>query len=346
MEHGSPLLTHEWFLSAWEAFHAEDELSIVLVLKDSMVAAIAPLVLVKRKLVKRLELIGAACLYEPCGFLFETIADLEELLIQVTGLGLPLLLQRIPGDSALGDLFRRLPKRKGIKIQSNTAGTQQVTLKDTWENYYRNLSGRRRYDHRRGMKRASVSGSVTYTTLTPAHTEIEQCLERFYRVEAKSWKGRKGSALLLRTDLRRFFERYAQRISTREMFQLNVLQIDGEDAAIQLSVIYAGRLWVLKIGYDEKWSKCSPGVLLTMHSIKDAFEQKLATYEFLGIEEDWLNVWATGVQRHMVVAFFPFSYHGLSLLSADVMEHGWKKVATTTRRICTRIRRADSLFFS
>jgi hypothetical protein len=75
--------------------------------------------------------------------------------------------------------------------------------------------------------------------------------------------------------------------------------------AAQLSVEYADRLWVLKIGYDERWSRCSPGWQLLAETMRDAFDRRLRSYEFLGSDEPWLHGWKTQSRELDTVAWLP-----------------------------------------
>ena len=86
--------------------------------------------------------------------------------------------------------------------------------------------------------------------------------DELVRVESSGWKAHNGSSLTQRHKLRRFFLNYTTRASQSGLVRFAFLDVNGTSIAAQLMVEYLDRLWVLKIGYDEAWSRCSPGWLL------------------------------------------------------------------------------------
>src|SRR5438876_71112 len=76
----APLLRFEWFEACAEAFCLPGKLSIVSVTRGGRILAIAPLVLEQRFGYERLELLGAAVLCEPSGFLYRDEESLSELI--------------------------------------------------------------------------------------------------------------------------------------------------------------------------------------------------------------------------------------------------------------------------
>ena len=60
---------------------------------------------------------------------------------------------------------------------------------------------------------------------------------------------------------------------------------------MQMAVEDGGGLWLLKIGYDRAYGRCSPGMLLMRETIRYAAEAGLGRYEFLGCSATWTRVW-------------------------------------------------------
>jgi CelD/BcsL family acetyltransferase involved in cellulose biosynthesis len=137
------------------------------------------------------------------------------------------------------------------------------------------------------------------------------------RIEAAGWKYRNGSSLQQRDSLRRFFLRYALLASEAGVLRFSFLDVGGKPIAAQLSIECADRLWVLKIGYDEAWSRCSPGWQLLAETMRYAFERKLKSYEFLGSDEPWLHGWITEARDLGTLACYPATLLGLYGLAAD-----------------------------
>jgi hypothetical protein len=92
-----------------------------------------------------------------------------------------------------------------------------------------------------------------------------------------------------------------------------------------LGIEEAGRFWVLKIGYDEQWARCSPGIQLTMETIKYAFDRGLDGYEFLGSEESWQAMWPHDHRPFISVSVYPISPGGLWAIVTDLRRSVWRR---------------------
>jgi hypothetical protein len=107
------------------------------------------------------------------------------------------------------------------------------------------------------------------------------------RVEAAGWKGRSGTALRHHEALGAFFGAYAHRSVERKELRIGLLEIGGVAAAAVVAVETGDRLWLLKIGYDERFAAASPGMLVLEGSLGAAVGRGLRSMEFLGTAAPW-----------------------------------------------------------
>lgn len=316
---GLPMLSHTWVLACAEALYEIGELHIITVRLRGSLVGVAPLVAIKRAGARYLELAGASYLYEPSGLLYRDEASLAALTSAVVSSGFPVVLARIPAESPLIPQIRSIVSGRGVVVKGAVGYTLSVPISSGWKEYVASLSSRRRYDLRRARQRAEEGGAVTVRVCSPSPEEVEEGIAEFVRIEATGWKGRNGSSLSQRTSLREFFLRYAALASRSGTLRLGFLDVAGTPIAAQISVIYAERLWVLKIGYDEAWSRCSPGSQLLAETMKYAFGCKLKSYEFLGSDEPWLHGWATERRGYRTIGCYPATLQGLYGLAADTV---------------------------
>ena len=136
-------------------------------------------------------------------------------------------------------------------------------------------------------------------------------------VEANGWKGRSGTALQVDRKLERFFRRYAQLACEAAILRLCFLRIDGKAVAMQLAVETDERFWLFKIGYDETYGRCSPGNLLMRETIRYAAQRGLKSYEFLGKEAPWTELWTQAAHPITALRTYPFNFAGFAALIAD-----------------------------
>ena len=185
-----PMLSHAWILSCARTLHAGDALHVITVSRDGVLAAAAPLVACTHGGVERLELMGAASLYEPSGLVYESDDSLNTLLQAM--LSFEAAGRALEDSCAVPDspgLLSASPGR-GVLLSKPVAGTLAVSIESSWSGYLARLSSQRRYNLRRARRRAGEAGRVAVRMHRPRPEEVAGMLAAFERVEAAGWKGR------------------------------------------------------------------------------------------------------------------------------------------------------------
>lgn len=331
---GTPLLSADWFLACAETLCAESDLRVVVVRRAGALCAVAPLVVVRGEGGERLEVLGVSALYEPSGFLYDTDESLHHLVSKIVSLRMPAVLDRIPAESPLAGMFRELIGYRGVIFSRSTAPAAYVATIGSWEEYFQSISGQRRYDYRRKRKRTERFGRVGVRIERPRGGDgLPLMLEEVFRVEGAGWKGRSGSGLLANERVRKFIARYSEMACDRGTLAVCFLEIEEQPIATILGIVWEKRFWVLKIGYDERWARCSPGIQLTMETIRYAFEQGFKGYEFLGSEEPWQAIWPRSRHDLTSVVLYPMSVTGFLSLCVDLQRFLLRRAQLTLGNI-------------
>jgi CelD/BcsL family acetyltransferase involved in cellulose biosynthesis len=320
--------------AAAEAFDGEHE---VVVLGDVAAPdAIAPLTRAGRQL----ELLGLAELHEPTDLLASSPEALEALLAELLRGRRPLALARIPAESPTVPALRRVLGRRGYVHLREVVGCPTMALGEQWQEPGGGLSSSRRSALRRARRKAEQAGEITTELAQPAPAEVDALLDEAFAVEARSWKGRAGTAVSLDPRLDRFYRRYAHALAERQALRVELLRIDGTAVAMQVAVEWQARIWLLKIGFDEAHAASSPGQLLLAESVADAARRELAGYELLGTPAGWTEPWAPELRDCVsVVAYPPGAASAVSLggAAARVAVKRARSQAGATLRAAERI---------
>jgi CelD/BcsL family acetyltransferase involved in cellulose biosynthesis len=306
----------EWVRTCVDVFLAPSDVRIFAVGTGSRVA-IAPLY---RNLHGglRLEMIGERQLFEATDFVYSADSDFEALAAAMVAAKLPLRFERILAVSPLIDeLKKQLTGRAHVDCQE-AAGVPYIALDETWFEPENHLSPRRRSDFRRAKRHAENLGPVTLDIRSPKPDELKPLLEEAYSVEAESWKAAEGSALSLDLVRGEFFQRYSQAVCEQGNLRIAFLRIGGRAAAMQIATIHANRYWLLKIGYSNSFSRGSPGTLLMRETIRYAATCGFTTYEFLGQQEPWIEIWTDRVRPCVSLRAHPYNIFGITALAFDM----------------------------
>lgn len=309
----TPLLTYEWFSACARVTAPVAQIVIAVVRKRNIVCAIAPLVLIKKFGISTLELLGDhyCKLYEPQDFLYADTPSLRTLLDVVMSLRRPIFLHRIPAESATASLLKESRRGCIAIIMPKTSRSLFVPRTGTWPIFEAQMSKSRRYNLKRKTDAAMKIGETTFETVRPTRETYLAYLEAFVAIEASGWKRRDGGAILQNSHQREFWTLYLKDLSVQGQFVVFTMKIDGKPIAMRLAAMHACRLWELKIGYDESYQRCSPGILLTHQTVRYVFEHGLEAHEFLGREEKWERTWTDQFHEYVSIQIVPLSAIGL-----------------------------------
>jgi CelD/BcsL family acetyltransferase involved in cellulose biosynthesis len=323
-------MRHEWFTACAEAFCPPSQLSIRIVRTDGRMTAVAPLVARSVFGMKRLELLGADILNEPAGFLYSDDESLDVLLDSILLSRTPILFNGLASDSPEVRKIRERQQSRYSISRSSSFASPWIPISSSWELYYSRISKDWRSAFRRSLRRAEQFGPVRFEIVSPNSDELAALLPVIFQVEAASWKKRLGTALQHHESLNRFFCSYTRSIAPLGKLRLAYLWIAETPVAVQLLVECANRLWVLKVGYNESYAKCSPGITLMNKIIQHAFEMRYEAIELLGRDEQWLNIWPHDLHRYENILQFPIS-------PAAVIGRGLEVSNSTIRKFQTII---------
>jgi CelD/BcsL family acetyltransferase involved in cellulose biosynthesis len=314
----TPMQTWPWIVSCAAAFAHESEIDFLLGFRGNEAIATAPLTPPPHSSGRRRELLSYRHLYEPVDMAFRDAEALAELAQELARRAQPIVIERMFADSPTRAALAGAVGRTGRLLIRPQASTPWIALDESWVAAEQKLSSRRRSDFRRARKHAEQAGHVRAELCAPEEHEVDRLLDLAFEVERRSWKGEVGTAL---ADSRAgdFYRRYAKRTARTGQFRVEILYIGELAAAMQLAVVHQNRYWVLKVGYDPRFHRASPGILLMVEAIKRAVAEGLETYELLGTVEPWIQVW-TQLERPCVsLRYYPANFPGRVALASDLI---------------------------
>jgi CelD/BcsL family acetyltransferase involved in cellulose biosynthesis len=232
-------------------------------------------------------------------------------------------------DSLVVGAIEKAYHGAGIVVRQLAGGSPWIPLDPSWTEPEVHLNSKRRMTLRRARRLAEQMGPVTVEIAIPDSERLPALLDEVFRVEAAGWKGAKGSALAMDAARGAFFRRYAQDACSRGILRICFLTIGGQTAAAQIAVDTGSQFSLLRTGYDERFSRCSPGMLLTHEGIRYAARRGLCSYEFNGTVEPWTEMWTHHERPSCSIRAYPFTWRGLSAFAAD----GLRSVPKKFRRI-------------
>ena len=142
--------------------------------------------------------------------------------------------------------------------------------------------------------------------------DLEAELSEGFAVEASGWKGEAGTAIVSRPETEAFYRGIAAAFHERDELRLSRIVLDGEAVAFNYCLEHRGRLYGLKAGFDERFRKLSPGLVLQLSIVERCFESDVNAFELFGGHADWKARLATSQRSHATLRAYRRSPAGLA----------------------------------
>ena len=330
---------HAWVMAGAETLVDPGRLRIVAASSGGS-SAVAPLI--ERPIHGRLEFLGLREIGEPMDFSGAADSAIAELVEALVDLKRPILLGRLPSESATIPALRRACRGRALMVILPAPPSPYIALDPSWQDPERRIPKRKRAI-RRARQHAAEIGDVRFRLLRPRPgEELDGLLDKAWEVEGSGWKGRLGTALDS-VSAGRFFRAYAGAAAQQGIFWISFLDIGDRIAAMEFGVELGGRFWALKTGFDEAFSAAAPGRLLTLETIRHAARMGFRTYELLGAPMPWKTDWTSDVHFNVKVAIYPAtSLRTVLALSADAWRIGTRGLGSAVSRRSQGLRNAGS----
>lgn len=303
---GHPFLSHEWVRTWWECFGRGKELHILVVKEGNKALAIAPLMVSQKRLygfqvrclefiynshVPRFDFIVARRPEEAYRAVWDYLRQRERLWDVLE-------LCQLPAGSRTLEEVPRLAAADGLLVGLwRSDDSPYLPLGGSWDAYLKSIPRKHRQNLRRRLKRLQELGRVEVEVIC-SNEELEGVLEEGFRIEGAAWKAEAGTAISSDTATRRFYTQLALKVSRRGWLRLVFLTVQGQRIAFFYGLACHNKYFVLKPGYDPRFSSYSPSNLLYYLLLPKLFAQGLAELDFLGKAEESKLDWTRQVRSH------------------------------------------------
>jgi len=129
-----------------------------------------------------------------------------------------------------------------------------------------NIRKKKRKEFNRLWNRLAELGALDFTTHEGGENIVEW-IARFLTLEARGWKGKRGTAMKMRANERAYFEEICRGAHRAGTLHCTELTLDGKPLAMLASFRSGRGVFTFKIAFDESYSRYSPGTLLMLKAI-------------------------------------------------------------------------------
>jgi hypothetical protein len=127
---------------------------------------------------------------------------------------------------------------------------------------------KRHHEIARQLRRLGEFGRLEFRR-SEGFGDLALRLEEFLLIEARSWKGNRGTSFLATKRTAAFARQMVAALGGRGDAQIHSLRLDGKTIASLIMLRTGGSYFPWKICYDETWHAYSPGVQLMLQATVD-----------------------------------------------------------------------------
>lgn len=221
----------------------------------------------------------------------------------------------VPDDGSAWH-FYRAAQRAGNPVGAwESMRSPYVPLPASMEEMESQLPSKFRSNLRRRRRKLEQAGDLILERVDGG-IDLERKLEEGFLLEKSGWKGRKGTAISQDLRTRGFYSELARAASQRGYLSLYLTRQLGEPIAFHYGLSSLGKYYLLKPGYSEQLSECSPGQLLVHQVLRDCITRGIKEFDFLGPDMTWKQDWTDKKRRHTWLFVFRNSPLGRTLCKA------------------------------
>lgn len=223
------------------------------------------------------------------------------------------LAELLEDSAALFSLQRQPPK---LLVLEPRGGCDYLPCESFAETEQR-LSKNFRANLRKARNRLQQLDEVEFVC-AQRREDLDRAFDEFLRVEASGWKGASGTASAIALDDRlvSFYRSLIRNFSSTESCEINLLKTGERGIAAQFCLLSGDTSYVLKIGYDERYAKLSPGSLLREHQLKRYAAAGRVRTVNLVTDAAWHVDWRPRAHRVFRAYVFNTSVRGRAMFAA------------------------------
>lgn len=192
--------------------------------------------------------------------------------------------------------------------------------------FSKRYTAKQRSSMRRRARRLADAGEVTFETCRGGDG-LDDVLAEGIAIEASGWKGRRGTAIACDPATLAFYRHVARWAGEHGWLLLAMLRVDGRMVAFSFGFDHHDVVYGLKLGYDERYAKLSPGLQL-MHRIVDlALADRTRVVDLLGDNDPYKQAVADGTSERITADWFAPTRAGRTAMVTATAWVRWQRWA-------------------
>ncbi len=175
--------------------------------------------------------------------------------------------------------------------------TARVTVAGTFDDYWARRGKNLRSNMKKQRNKLDADGVALRFDCLVEPSRVAAAIADYGRLESAGWKAEGGTAVSVDNDQGRFYREVFERFAARGAARIHRCFYGDMLAAMDLCVVHAGTMVILKTAFDESIKGTSPAFLMRHDYLPAVFdERRYERIEFYGRVMDWHTKWTDEVR--------------------------------------------------
>ena len=175
--------------------------------------------------------------------------------------------------------------------------TARITVAGTFDSYWEARGKNLRQNMRKQRARLEKEGVRPHLDVLTATDDIERAVTAYALLESAGWKAAGDTALAPDNVQGRFYRSMLTGLAAEGKARVYQYRFNDRIVALDLCILGAGTLIILKTTYDEAYKALSPAFLMREEAFRGLFATKEASrIEFYGRVMEWHTRWTDEVR--------------------------------------------------
>jgi CelD/BcsL family acetyltransferase involved in cellulose biosynthesis len=206
---------------------------------------------------------------------------------------------KMAGWTGAAERVDRFARAAELHIWRRSTLYSAIELPPSLEQYSALLSGKTRYQMRRGAKQLNEFGVVTFEQCQ-SREQLPVFIEDLERLHQKHWESVGEPGLFRRnSSFRAFVETICHRAIDKGWVSFTGIRVNDISVAAQFGFVYHGTFSAIQEGFDPDFKKVTEGIgnVLRCRTIEECIEADLTCYDFLWGETRHKQRWGAQARR-------------------------------------------------
>jgi len=295
----NPFSTFEWIATWWKHFGKDKDLLLLAVKVEGRLIGLAPLMVDHLPFplfpLKRILFIGHG-LSDYADFLItEQRVDALKLILnylQKSNQWSLLELAEIPETSPNLPILRELILNWPLTCKLDVLDLcPYLPLDGTFDTYYQGLSRHRRKDLTQKQNKLSQLGKFEFHVFN--NEDLDPLLQSLIEIHQKRRRQLGDTSLFNESPYQSFLKEMTATFAARNWLDLEHISLNGSMISFSLGFRYKQSVFNWIQGFDPQYSRFSPGQIVLLLKIKEAFRKDITNLDFTRGEEVYKMEWTS-----------------------------------------------------